>query len=724
MATVYLGIQENLNREVAVKILSPEMFKDERYLQRFLNEARTACRLMHPSIVTIHDVGQVGNYCYIVMERLEDSLVEKVKFKPDSRLTPIEAFRIIRQVAGALDYAHKQGFIHRDIKPDNILFRKDGTAVLVDFGIARALGSQSHLTTTGMILGTPHYMSPEQCKGEDIDHQCDIYSLGAVLFETLTGQVPYKSDSAAGVLMKHVKDPIPQLPADLSKYQPIINKMMAKEKRDRVPSGAELIRLLDTFGPDSRAATIKGVKKEEWVFDHAARQGPKAPPPTTLPEDSAVITLRSPIPRRSIHDAHDLHPQRKSKAGLIVTLIAIPFILAAVYFLFFHNQSNLFTTPAAEQGQSQKQTQQAGQEQQNQQTDTPVVNETDENYKQHFVSAGQYLKNKEYDKALASVKKARDLKDTEEAKALENNIAQEVSLEKEKQYGKYFNLAGQALKRNNFKEAKKNIALAEKYKSTPGLEKLTQDIKVMEEKKAEEARKARRAAERKQRLQRQDDDAYRRAVSRNTIFAYEKYLEKYPGGRHAAEAKKKYEELKQVFLLEERIRDDTAYETAAAANTVPAYEEYLEKYPRGRHISEVRSKIVQLKTKLVKETKIKLDVQAIRFFESGTRARSMGQRDYAARFSREQTRYIYTEIAYNNKLYQVADFTSPVTIVYRGSAFTQELKGTIQQDKSARDGLYWRGMGWTEPGKWPTGTYTVTIYLEGERVRQSRFEVY
>ena len=102
----------------------------------------------------------------------------------------------------------------------------------------------------------------------------------------------------------------------------------------------------------------------------------------------------------------------------------------------------------------------------------------------------------------------------------------------------------------------------------------------------------------------------------------------------------------------------------------------------------------------------------------------MGQRDYKTRFSREQTRYIYTEIAYDNKLYQVADFTSLVTIVYGGSAFTQELKGTIQQDKSAQDGLYWRGMGWSEPGKWPAGTYTVTIYLEGEKVGQSRFEVY
>ena len=123
-----------------------------------------------------------------------------------------------------------------------------------------------------------------------------------------------------------------------------------------MPTGTELIRLLDTFGPDTRIETIKGVKEEGWVFDGTARQRPKAPPPpTTGPEDSAVLTLRSPMPRRSTHDVHSLHPQRKSKAGLIVTLIAIPFILAAAYFLFFHNQWSRATTPAAEQEQAQKQ---------------------------------------------------------------------------------------------------------------------------------------------------------------------------------------------------------------------------------------------------------------------------------------------------------------------------------------------------------------------------------
>jgi serine/threonine protein kinase len=726
MATVYLGVQENLGREVAIKILTPEMFRDEQYRTRFLNEAHTASRLSHPNIVTIHDVGQVGNHCYIVMERLYESLVQRVKSKPDSRLHPIEAFKIIRKIAGALYYAHEEGFIHRDIKPDNILFRKDGTPVLVDFGIARALDSPAQLTTTGMIIGTPHYMSPEQCRGEQIDGQSDIYSLGIVLYEILTGDVPYRADSAAGVLLKHVQYALPQLPPELSKYQPLLTRMIAKEKQERVSSGIELIRLLDNYAPDTRIETIQGVKEESWVFGDSSRT--KVRPGGHPVEDSEILTrhtpMQTPVPV----------PRHKSKGPLIVILLSVPLILAAAFFLFFPDHfSRVFTGKEIQNEQKQTNQQEKEENKEVSPKQASVENKTraiQDNYKQNVMLAEEYLTKGDYEKALESLEKARTIKNTAEVKALGERINQQVSLSEEKEFLRYFTLAKNAYKKGNYQAAKKNIQKTKKYKTTEALEKLARDIadieKKIAKKKAEEAEKARIAAARKRRLLQKDDQAYKRAVSRNTIYAYEKYLQNYPKGRHAEQAEKKYEELKKVFLLEERIKDDTAYESAVSTNTISAYEDYLEKYPSGGHVEKARTRILQLKDKIVKETKIKLSLRHIKFFESDFKAPPVARRKYTTRFSKENTRYIFTEIAYNNKFYRIANSKSRVTLVYSNADQTvrEESKGAINQQKGAETGLYWRGMGWSEPGKWLPGNYTVTIFLEGQKVGQSRFEIY
>ncbi|MBN2198776.1 MAG: serine/threonine protein kinase, partial [Candidatus Aminicenantes bacterium] len=147
MATVYLAVQERLNRRVAVKVLSPVLLADKQFIQRFLKEAETAANLHHSNIVPIHDVGRAGDHNYIVMEYLEESLKERIKQGP---LSPEAALDIVLQVGRGLDYAHAEGFVHRDIKPENIMFRRDGTPVLTDFGIARAVDSATKLTKTGM----------------------------------------------------------------------------------------------------------------------------------------------------------------------------------------------------------------------------------------------------------------------------------------------------------------------------------------------------------------------------------------------------------------------------------------------------------------------------------------------------------------------------------------------------------------------------------------------
>lgn len=245
MADVYLGVQENLARQVAIKVLIPSLFRDDQFSTRFIKEAQTAAHLAHPNIITIHDVNKLGDCYYIVMEYLEESLSQRMK--KEGVIAPKDALDIIKMIASALDYAHRQGIIHRDIKPDNIMFRADGTVVLVDFGIARAMDAATQLTRTGMSIGTPHYMSPEQCRGEKIDGRSDFYSLGVELYELLTGNVPYNAENTAGIIIKHIQSPVPRLPVHLAYLQPLIDKMMAKDRNDRVANGKELIFFIDAL---------------------------------------------------------------------------------------------------------------------------------------------------------------------------------------------------------------------------------------------------------------------------------------------------------------------------------------------------------------------------------------------------------------------------------------------------------------------------------------------
>ncbi len=245
MATVYMGIQQKLSRKVAIKILDPALLNQGNVADRFLIEAQTSANLQHPNIISIFDVGQVGKYYYIVMEYLDGSLKDLTNSSPSGKLPPKESLDIIKKIAPALDYAHGAGIIHRDIKPDNIMFRRDGTPVVVDFGIARAMDSDLNMTKTGMGIGTPHYMSPEQVQSGPLDGRSDFYSLGVVLYVLLTGEKPYDADTILAVALKHLQEPIPKLPDSLSQYQPLIDKMMSKKREDRVQNGTELQLLID-----------------------------------------------------------------------------------------------------------------------------------------------------------------------------------------------------------------------------------------------------------------------------------------------------------------------------------------------------------------------------------------------------------------------------------------------------------------------------------------------
>jgi serine/threonine protein kinase len=243
MSTVYLALQESVQREVALKIMSGTLLGDEEFGERFLREARIAASLRHPNVVHVYDVAQHGEHHYMAMEHLPGG---PVMARRGPRRDFAFALRVVREIASALDYAHKRGVVHRDIKPDNILLREDGSAVLTDFGIARA-GDSMRMTRTGAIIGTPHYMSPEQARGQPLDGRADLYSLGVVFYQLLLGEVPYQADDSVAVGIMHITAPVPRLPASLSELQPLLDRLLSKDPAQRFQTGAELIVALDAI---------------------------------------------------------------------------------------------------------------------------------------------------------------------------------------------------------------------------------------------------------------------------------------------------------------------------------------------------------------------------------------------------------------------------------------------------------------------------------------------
>ena len=234
MATVYLATQLSLQRPVALKVLAPGLASDPGFTQRFLREGRIAASLRHRHILAIHDVGVHQGLAYLALEYLPGGQLSKLP------MAPPEALRLIREIAGALAHAHANGVVHRDLKPANILLQDDGSHVLADFGIARMLGA-SRLTADGGFAGTPAYMAPEQWRDQAVDARTDIYSLGVVLYQSLTGRVPYDGDDGWAIGMQHQQAPLPRLPDACAALQDLLAGMLAKDPDARISDGAQLI---------------------------------------------------------------------------------------------------------------------------------------------------------------------------------------------------------------------------------------------------------------------------------------------------------------------------------------------------------------------------------------------------------------------------------------------------------------------------------------------------
>jgi serine/threonine protein kinase len=345
MAIVFRALEKGLDREVAVKVLPASMGFDAEFVERFQREARTAAKLEHPSIIPIYRVGKSGRVIYFVMKFLRGkSLADLVE---PGALDPSELSRLLSETASALGYAHKHGIVHRDIKPDNILLDDSGRAIVTDFGIAKA-ATGAKLTGTGMAIGTPHYMSPEQARATPLDGRSDIYSLGVCAYQCLTGKVPFDGTDAFSIGYKHItEDPEePELETDAERdLYAVIKKMMAKEPDDRYQTAEDLCLALDGRGATSIADEVTTPIRLSAARGLVSAVEASASVTPTTPMPSADFQL--PEPKSSARKEPEV--KEKSRGG---TMIAAGLLVIVVGgggggYVYYNNFFDRGTNPAS-----------------------------------------------------------------------------------------------------------------------------------------------------------------------------------------------------------------------------------------------------------------------------------------------------------------------------------------------------------------------------------------
>ncbi len=321
MATVYKAYQPSMDRNVAIKVLPRQLAESPEFAARFQQEARIIARLEHPHILPVFDFGESNGVTYFVMRYLEaGTLKTKMESGP---LSLDEIDRLFTQLAEALGYAHAHGIIHRDLKPANALVDEHGNVFLTDFGIAKLLESASpRLTQTDAIMGTPAYISPEQAKAESVDRRSDIYSLGIILYEMVTGSVPFVADTPLAVILKHISDPLPP-PSIIKRDLPepierVILKALAKEPADRYASAEEFL-----------TAWKRALDETE-----SSSQG--APEPKSAPTSRAGVSVSTP--------AASHQPARRQTGWVVGCLVVacLGFSVAGIGILFFNWQAPAF----------------------------------------------------------------------------------------------------------------------------------------------------------------------------------------------------------------------------------------------------------------------------------------------------------------------------------------------------------------------------------------------
>jgi eukaryotic-like serine/threonine-protein kinase len=237
MAKVYLAEREETRLQLVLKVLDKTVMSDDQFLQRFRRECRIISKIQNEHVVAIYDHGVTDDCAFLAMEYFGGG---DLKARIAAGLSSGQALKILMQMAKALDAVHSSGVVHRDIKPQNIMFREGNRLALVDFGLAKEVDGRSTVTHAGLVLATPLYMSPEQYQGARLDERSDLYSVGVILYEMLTGTLPFTASNAPALAYQHVNSPVPRLPQRLAGYQGIVDKLMAKRPEDRFQSAREL----------------------------------------------------------------------------------------------------------------------------------------------------------------------------------------------------------------------------------------------------------------------------------------------------------------------------------------------------------------------------------------------------------------------------------------------------------------------------------------------------
>lgn len=321
MATIFKAYQTNLDRYVALKVMHPALKEDRSFVMRLQREATVIAKLNHPNIVAVHDFREYEGIPFLVLQYIEGKTLKDVL--KEQKLNTQQILNIVRPVADALSYAHARGVLHRDVKPSNILIDNEGHVYLSDFGLARIAQSGESTASQDMMIGSPHYLSPEQAKSEPVDERTDVYSLGVVLYEMFVGRVPFKAETTYATILAHINDPPPP-PRSLNPKVPpaveqVILKALAKNPNDRYPSVREMMRALENAvrGPrdmDEPAAPIP-------LIEYKPSPEVVTPPPqarVTAPKSSATAVPRAQQPAR----------RAKPRAWL-------PFAIAFVAFIAF-----------------------------------------------------------------------------------------------------------------------------------------------------------------------------------------------------------------------------------------------------------------------------------------------------------------------------------------------------------------------------------------------------
>jgi beta-lactam-binding protein with PASTA domain/tRNA A-37 threonylcarbamoyl transferase component Bud32 len=341
MAVVYSGIDTVLRRRVAIKVLREHLAADVDFVQRFYIEAQHAAKLSHPNIVNIYDVGREGENYFIVMELVDGTTLGEMIEKDGALPEPV-AIDFAAQICSGLAYAHRMGLMHRDVKPANILITKDDVVKLSDFGIARAVTTQTvTITAPGMVMGSVFYISPEQAQGLDLQENSDLYSVGIVLYQMLSGKLPYTGESPVTVALKHVSSPVPSLDAEDLSISPalvaIVRKLMQKDPRDRYQSAVEVAKALREAREQPLLATAHDARTTREQSRYPRTIPNPKPRPSRLPDHRAEASAAE-------HEVLEHHERPPRRSGLyIVALFVLLLAIAGGY--VFANRSNLFGGP-------------------------------------------------------------------------------------------------------------------------------------------------------------------------------------------------------------------------------------------------------------------------------------------------------------------------------------------------------------------------------------------